>query len=282
MKLLRDAFQRADGSARPAWKALSFLACNGLAVASLGWLLVGLFPGAPWALRLWITAAVTAGVSWAFLASEGLSFGSMGWEGGWRWGTEFGAGCLLGFGLMASMALILGGLGGFHWVLGSGGLAALTQGGWLFLAVAFREEILFRGYPFQRLMEAVGPWTTLVLTSAGFAFAHWDNPGMIGATRVWALANIGLAGLLLGVAYLRTRRLALPLGLHLGWNWTQGCILGFPVSGLGVDSLLVPVSHPAPPWLSGGAFGLEASLPCAVVTALAIGGLLWWKPRETR
>lgn len=280
MRLLRDAFQRADGSVRPAWKALLFIACNGLAVAGAGRLLAGLFPGASWPLRLWVTAAVTSGVSWAFLASEGRSFGSMGWEGGWRWFGEFGAGCLMGFGLLAGVALVLG-LGGFRWVLGSGGLAALTQGCWLFLAVAFREEILFRGYPFQRLVEAMGPRATLALAAIGFAFAHWNNPGMIGATRVWALLNIGLAGLLLGVAFLRTRRLALPLGLHLGWNWTQGSLLGSSVSGLPVDSLLAPVPGAAPDWFTGGSFGLEASLPCSAALVLAIGGLLWWKPGGT-
>lgn len=281
MRSWSGLFQRADGDLRPAWKALLFLACNGLAVAGTGRLLAMVFPEVSWSLRLWVTATVTTGVSWIFLASEDRSLGSMGWGGGWRWGGEFGAGCLMGFGLMAGMALVLG-LEGVRWVPGFGGLAALVQGGWFLLAVAFREEILFRGYPFQRLLEAMGPWATLVLTSAGFAFAHWNNPGMIGPTRVWALLNIGLAGLLLGLAYLRTRRLALPLGLHLGWNWTQGSLLGFPVSGLAMDSLLAPVPGAAPDWFTGGPFGPEASLPCSAVLALAIGGLLWWKPREAR
>jgi len=183
---------------------------------------------------------------------------------------------------MGLVALTIQGVGGFHWNLRPGGSAALGQGAWLFLAVAFREEILFRGYPFQRLVDALGPWGTLLLTSLGFAAAHWGNPGMSGDTRVWASVNIALAGLLLGLCYLKTGRLALPIGLHLGWNWAQGSLLGFPVSGHEVGGFLAPVLHDGPLWLTGGRFGLEASLPCALVAALAAAGLLLWKPREGR
>lgn len=279
MRAWGGLFLRADGSVRPGWKALLFLAAHGLAVGLVAWLGLVWLPGS---LRLWIAAATTAGVSWLFLTGEGRSFRSLGWGGGGRWAGEFGAGCLLGSALMGAVASLLRVSGGFHWTVGSGGIVALVQGAWFFLAVAFREELLFRGYPFQRLVEAGGPWTALLLTSAGFAAAHWQNPGLDASTRTWAAVNLALAGLLLGLGYLRTRRLALPLGLHLGWNWTQGSLLGFPVSGLDSEGLLSAVPHGGPIWLTGGAFGPEASLPCAVVLALGITGLLVWKPAEAR
>jgi hypothetical protein len=87
-----------------------------------------------------------------------------------------------------------------------------------------------------------------------------------------------LAAILLGLCYLRTRSLALPIGLHLGWNWAQGSLLGFGVSGTTeVQGLWRPVFHGRPEWLTGGAFGLEASLPCALVCGLAIFLLGRWK-----
>lgn len=184
---------------------------------------------------------------------------------------------------MLAVALACWALDGCHWVRGSGNLwASAGSGAWLFLAVAFREEILFRGYAFQRLVDAVGSWAALALASLYFAYAHWNNPGMAGATKIWATVNIALAGVLLGLCYLKTRSLALPIGVHLGWNWAQGSLLGFGVSGMELDGVLRPVFHARPPWLTGGAFGLEASLPCAVLCGLAIAGLVVWKPAGSR
>jgi membrane protease YdiL (CAAX protease family) len=180
---------------------------------------------------------------------------------------------------IAAIAIYL--MGGFHWVRTPGaGIQILLRGGWMYLGVAVYEELHYRGYAFQRLMEGTGPWIAVVLGGAYFAWVHWENPGMDGSTKVWASLNIGLAGILLGLAYLKTRSLAFPVGIHLGWNWTQGTLLGFGVSGTTDPGLLTPVFHSRPQWMTGGAFGLEASLPCAVVCA---AGLLWmacWKERS--
>jgi membrane protease YdiL (CAAX protease family) len=90
--------------------------------------------------------------------------------------------------------------------------------------------------------------------------------------------TIGLSAILFGFCYLRTRSLALPIGLHLGWNWAQGSLLGFGVSGTtDTKGLWTPVFHGRPEWLTGGAFGLEASLPCAFVCGVAIWLVWHWK-----
>ncbi len=99
---------------------------------------------------------------------------------------------------------------------------------------------------------------------------------MAGATRGWASLDIAIAAVLLGLCYLRTRSLAMPIGLHLGWNWTQGSLLGFGVSGLPSHGWWMPVVHCRPHWLTGGSFGLEASLPCAIVGAAACLVLARW------
>ncbi|HJW43891.1 MAG TPA: CPBP family intramembrane glutamic endopeptidase, partial [Geothrix sp.] len=135
-----------------------------------------------------------------------------------------------------------------------------------------------RGYPFQRLVQGAGPWVGQLVFAALFALAHWSNPGMAGATKAWATLNIGLAAILLGFCYLRTGSLALPIGVHLGWNWAQGSLLGFGVSGTtDIKGLWTPVFHGRPEWLTGGAFGLEASLPCTLICGVAILGLWRWK-----
>ena len=140
------------------------------------------------------------------------------------------------------------------------------------------EELLFRGYLFQRLESGLGAGPALGLLGLLFAALHWGNPGMAGLTRAWASLNIALAGILLGLCYLRTRSLALPIGLHLGWNWTQGSLLGFGVSGIHHPGWWTPVWHGRPAWVVGGSFGLEASLICTVVCAAACFGLARWAP----
>jgi membrane protease YdiL (CAAX protease family) len=281
MPTLWSLFSQTDGTLRAGWKVALFLIVNGLIHGSGEAILQrsGLIALDVWSLRLWLSVSIAFLVSWFFLFLEGRPLASIGLWLGQRWGIQCFAGLVGGFLLMVSVAMIIRGLDGFHWVLATdGGLASLGSGAWLLLAVALREELLFRGYAFQRLVDATGRWLALGLASLYFAQAHWNNPGMMGAIRYGVALNIGLAGVLLGLCYLKTRSLAMPIGLHLGWNWTQGSLLGFGVSGIHLGRYLEPVFHDRPLWLTGGSFGLEASLPCAIVCSLAITGLILWKP----
>jgi membrane protease YdiL (CAAX protease family) len=138
----------------------------------------------------------------------------------------------------------------------------------LFAGVAAAEELLFRAFVFQRLISGLGQWPAQLIIAAFFLLTHLNNPGMTGTVKVIASINIFLASILLGVAFIRTRSLAMPLGLHWMANWVQGSILGFGVSGTEQLGLLNPVFGNAPIWLTGGQFGLEASLPgliCVVI-----------------
>jgi len=86
-----------------------------------------------------------------------------------------------------------------------------------------------------------------------------------------------LGAVLLGLAYLRTRSLALPIGIHLGWNWTHGHLLGFGVSGFAQPGWFHPLLQDLPEWVTGGRFGPEASIFAVVADVLLIV-LLWkWK-----
>ncbi len=260
---------------RPGWRALLFYVA-----AAFGYqLLLDIVPGVPRAAGL---CAVLLLLSWLFLALEGRPLASLGLRPGAAWAREFALGGALGCGIILLSALLAYGAGGFHLARGEGP-GALASGAAYYLLPALSEELGFRGYIFQRVEWSLGTRGGLVLMSLLFAAAHFSNPGMTGTTRVLAALNIFLAGVLLGLAYLGTRSLALPLGLHLGWNWCQGSLLGFGVSGTQAQGCFVPVPHAGPLWVTGGAFGLEGSLPCTLVCLLA-GYLLLrrWPVREPK
>lgn len=156
----------------------------------------------------------------------------------------------------------------------AGGLA---WGLYAFLWAALLEELLFRGFVFQRLLDGIGTGGALWGMAALFAAGHWTNPGMEGAARIVGTVDIGLAAVMLGLAYVRTRSLALPLGLHLGWNWMQGSVLGFNVSGFEHTGWWTPVIDPGAPLLGGGGVGVEGSL-FSVAVGVVVIALLWkWK-----
>jgi membrane protease YdiL (CAAX protease family) len=211
-----------------------------------------------------IIALVTLGLSWAFLRAEGLPLTQLGLDLTPRWLRQFGAGTLLGGGIILAAALASAILAGVRWRVGTPGLATLASGVGTYVAVAWAEELHYRGYPFQRLCGALGPWLAQAAFAAYFVHSHWQNPGMEGTTRLWAALNIGLASLLLGFAWLRSGSLALSLGIHFGWNFVQGPLLGFGVSGTQSAAVLKPVLPATGTWLHGGGFGLEAGLACAV------------------
>jgi membrane protease YdiL (CAAX protease family) len=158
----------------------------------------------------------------------------------------------------------------------------LVYGVYMFLFVALLEENLCRGFLFQRLTDGAGFWVAQIAFGAVFVFGHWENPGMSGVTKVIASVDLFLGAILLGLAWRRTRSLALPVGIHLGWNWTQGFLLGFDVSGIGAPGWFHPQLLGDAVWLNGGAFGPEASV-FAIVVDIAVIALLWrWRPQPLR
>jgi membrane protease YdiL (CAAX protease family) len=200
------------------------------------------------------------------------------------WLRQVLCGIAFGSAQMLAVAALIYAAGGASFSLDpAGGFATLASGAWAFAWAAVLEELLFRGFVFQRLVDGIGASAALLLMGALFAVGHWGNPGMQGATEVWASIDLALGGILLGLAYLRTGSLALPIGIHFGWNWIQGSWLGFDVSGLHQAGWLLPHLLHKPQWLSGGVFGPEASIFAVVVDVLAVLMLWRWKgvPRDT-
>jgi uncharacterized protein len=195
------------------------------------------------------------------------------------WVRDLGLGGLMGAALMLVPALILGIFGLVSWQWNPAGFSILAPALLLIIEVAIAEELLFRGFIFQRFITGIGQWPAQLIVAGFFLLTHLNNPGMTGSAKTLASINIFLASLLFGLAFIRTRSLAMPLGIHFMANWVQGGLLGFGVSGTDQTGLFVPVFRQGYDWLSGGSFGLEASpfgLIC-VVAALIL--LYYWKAK---
>ncbi len=141
---------------------------------------------------------------------------------------------------------------------------------WLlvFAVVAWYEEALLRGYLYTTLAHGLGPWVGAGLSAVVFGLLHADNPAF------GPRAFLGIA--LVGLFFVLIRRptpwgLALPVGVHWGWNFAEGVLFGFPVSGLPVPAL-AQADLTGPAWWTGGAFGPEAG--AVVLVALAVGWVL--------
>ena len=176
-----------------------------------------------------------------------------------------------------SAATLIAAAMGIYRIVGIGdlsGLFAAFAGSAVFPAVS--EEMLFRGVLFRWLEEFGGSWLALLLTSMLFGAAHLANPN----ASVIAAVGIALeAGVMLGAAYMLTRSLWLPMGIHAAWNFTQGEIYDIPVSGMVVHGV-VDARLSGPPLLTGNGFGLEASLIAIVVATLFGLWLLWLAMRK--
>jgi hypothetical protein len=194
------------------------------------------------------------------------------------------AGAAGGFLLFALVLAALFALGLARW--SGGGDAAQVAA--MAVAAAFAavgEELAIRGGVFRVLEEGLGSLAALVLSASLFGLLHAGNEG---ATPVSTAAIAIEAGLLLGAAYMATRNLWLPIGLHFGWNFTEGGVFGAAVSG-GRSHGVWPVSIRGPELLSGGGFGPEASIVAVAISLLATLSLIVvavgrgeWRPLRLR
>ncbi len=196
-----------------------------------------------------------------------------------RWPRDLLVGAALGAVLMLVPAVLLHVSGYVTFQVNALVLPALWPVIGVLAAAAVTEEVLFRGFLFQRFIDGLGVWPAQLVIAALFTLTHSDALKEIGTQGFLAGANIFLASIMFGLAFLRTRSLALPLGLHFAANVVQGPLLGFGVSGDDQPGWLTPVMAGDQPWLTGGAFGLEASVP-GFVSVVVMTVLLWaWRPQ---
>ncbi len=268
LQLIR-IFRNRHHELRAGWKILGFL---GLAVGGFA-LPVALprsWTSTPFA-GSFIPLAVVLAVTWLMvrlvnhkpLAAVGL----------WvhpRALRECSMGLLLGFLMMSGIFLIEVSLGTLS--LTWRGLTPLEIAGAVaisflfFAASAMFEELLFRGYLLQTLMQSLSFLPALLIMSLFFGLAHYGNPH----ATLLSTANVVLAGIWLSFAYLKTRSLWLPFGLHLAWNFAQTTIYAFPTSGITFAERRLWFSEASGPgWLTGGEFGPEGGILATVALIAA-------------
>lgn len=145
----------------------------------------------------------------------------------------------------------------------------------VFIFVGWNEELLSRGYHLQTIASGLNLFWGVIISSAVFGALHLGNPG---ATWV-STAGIFFAGIYLAYGYVRTKQLWLPIGLHIGWNFFEGVVFGFPVSGLDIYAL-TRIEVTGPEIWTGGAFGPEAGL--IVLPSLLLGAALIYSLTRNR
>jgi len=189
-------------------------------------------------------------------------------------GREFLAGVGLGA-LLFSVTIGVVALFGAYQVTGTNAWTVILPALAISITSGVMEELLFRGILFRIIEEGLGSLLALILSGLIFGLLHLTNPN---ASLVAGLAIAIEAGILLAAVYMLTRRLWLAIGLHLAWNLTQGGVYGVAVSGNEMKGLLES-RLTGPEWLSGGAFGAEASV-VAVVVCLAASALVLGRVRQ--
>ncbi len=187
-------------------------------------------------------------------------------------GLGFGIGIIYFIVVTGFMALV----GGYRAGSVSWDWNALARDLFAFLVVAVGEEVLFRGIVFRMIDDQWGTAVSLIASALIFGFVHIGNDN----ATVWSSLAIAIeAGLLLAAAYKWSGTLWLPIGIHWSWNYFQGPVFGFAVSGNGTSSVITPVIQGSD-WLTGGSFGAEASIP-ALVLGLALAIVFLYIPRRT-
>src|SRR5271154_5435987 len=179
------------------------------------------------------------------------------------WKREFALGAALGWGGVVACVLPMA-------IFGSLVIRFWTDSHQFFLffvnlltllVAALAEEIAVRGDAFQRLIDSVGPTLATLGMSVMFAAMHLMNTNASAASTLVTI----LAGWLFSIAYLRTRALWLPWGLHFAWNASMGILFGLPVSGLTIFNPVITTNAVGPTWLTGGGYGPEGSAVAVLV-----------------
>lgn len=148
-----------------------------------------------------------------------------------------------------------------------------------FLLVAVTEEVMLRGFVLGRMLSAgMNRFVALFLSSALFSAMHLFNPNF----ALLPFVNILLAGCLLGASFLYTRNLCFPVVLHWFWNWLQGPVLGYEVSGMDSGETLLTLRLTGSDLLTGGSFGFEGSLLCTVLLVVGTLAIVGYYERRGR
>ena len=275
------------------WRFVALIVLTGIISVLVGFLFLPLNISLPaWAGQLQLSILFVGAVWLVGHYIDRRKFSETGVFFNKNWWIDLGFGSLLGALLMAAIFLIELAAG---WITISDTFVAPNAMPFFvailipfvfYIGVSILEELLFRGYLLLNLAEAINMKAissrvaviiSLVLTSAVFGVAHAANPS---ATLISTL-NITVAGIFLGLAYVLTGSLAIPLGIHLTWNFFQGNVFGFPVSGTNNFSTSVfAIEQGGPLAWTGGPFGPEAGIIGLLAMLAGTLSIVWWVRRR--
>lgn len=233
-----------------------------------------------WWIHAVVTIVIAAAMLWLYAAMLWLyAIVAKGFEGRFpqdlpigKLAPHMGLGLAFGLGYFVIVTGIMALTGCYKIESWGADWMAVGRAFMMFLIVAIGEEIIFRGVLFRWVDEKWGFPAAMVSSAFLFGLVHITNPG----GTLWASIAIAIeAGLLLGAAYKWSGTLWLPIGIHWAWNFAQGNIFGFAVSGNQAGDSIIVSQVDGPAWLTGGAFGAEASVIAVVVGALASAWFIW-------
>jgi uncharacterized protein len=237
--------------------AVSGRAANGLVQSQVGLLaLNGITLFVPAVGAMWLTVR--------FMDYRPLRAFGIGFVPGWQRHFLFGIGVAAGM-----LSVLIGGCYAFgyvsmHWTGGQVSPGVLLATCSAILLAALNEELVFRGFPLQLLIEGIGEWPAIIAMSALFGALHLNNPN----ASFLGILNTILAGILMSLAYVRTRSLWMPYAIHAGWNLGLGFVFGFPLSGIDIPSLWTTGTAGSETIL-GGDYGPEGGLLATFLFATA-------------
>ena len=185
---------------------------------------------------------------------------------GWipRWRRQLIFGLLLSAGMLAILLAGCKAAGSLsiHWTAGQARVTSLLATFGVLLFAALNEELIFRGFPLQILIDGMGEWPGMIAMSVLFGAVHLNNPN----ASVLGTVNTVIAGVLLSLAYVRTRSLWTSYAIHVGWNVGLGFILGFALSGIDIASLWT-TGVAGSDTILGGKYGPEGGLLATFIFA---------------
>lgn len=279
--MISSILKSIDGRLRAGWRILGFVlllvllsAAGQVGVRSV----LGSLPRGSDLMFAIIAVAATVAVLVARRFVDGKSFVSLGLAIDRRTAKDLLFGFLLS-GLMAG--LVFGSMAGVGLIenirISDVRLTALLALLLPNVLIGWWEEIVFRGYLLQNMIEGLGPRTAVLVSCVLYGLVHAFNPN----AGILSTSIIVLFGFLRIYGYLATRQLWLSMGMHIGWNYFQGPVFGYAASGLQSWPSLLEHTPSGPVWLTGGDFGPEASLVTIPVLGLALAAMwVWSRGRE--
>jgi membrane protease YdiL (CAAX protease family) len=279
IRFLRDIFLDRHRELRPVWRIIMF--CTVLFAVSFALLtpLAAIDPAGkiPQLLTLVLATLIASYIMTRFVHRK--PFGAFGLTLHPSTHRELLSGLAMGFLMMAGVFVVECSLG--MAVVTPRGMPVATilslvlLGGCEFFLAASIEELWFRGYLFQVLIQWITLIPAIAVMGVLFALAHGFNPGV----GIVAYVNIALVSITLSLAYYKTRGLWMPIGLHFAWNFAQTTIFGFPTSGIApAGHSLLELTQSGPDWVTGGAFGPEGG----ILATLSVVAGTWYLLKSRR